>query len=57
MLTREIQVATRVDPQMLERIESWRGKVRPTVPPRSEAIRMMIEVALRTEPPKVKAAA
>jgi hypothetical protein len=56
MLNREIQIATRIDERMLEAIETWRGKVRPTVPPRSEAIRMMIEVALATEPPKIKAA-
>jgi hypothetical protein len=56
MLSKPIPINTRVDKQLLERIEAWRGQVRPIVPPRSEALRMLIEKALGTDKPEKKTA-
>jgi hypothetical protein len=46
MLAKPFQVATRVDGETLNRIETWRGKMRPVIPPMSEAVRLLIETGL-----------
>jgi hypothetical protein len=49
-LSKPIQVATRVDPDLLDRVESWRSQVRPLIPSMSQALRTLIERGLDTEP-------
>jgi hypothetical protein len=56
MLSKPIPINTRVDKPLLERIEAWRGQCRPIVPPRSEALRMLIEKALDSGPSEKSAA-
>jgi hypothetical protein len=52
-----IPVLFRVDECLLDRIEEWRGAQRPTIPPRAEALRSLIESALGNKPDKSKDAA
>jgi hypothetical protein len=51
MLAKPFQLATRVDGETLDRIENWRGKMRPVIPPMSEAVRLLIETGLEHAEP------
>jgi hypothetical protein len=51
MLNKPIPINTRVDKILLDRIDDWR-RTQPDIPPRSEAMRALIERALDDGPAK-----
>jgi hypothetical protein len=44
------QIATRVDQELLDRVETWRGSLRPVIPSMSDALRRLIERGLDNIP-------
>jgi hypothetical protein len=51
MLNKPIPINTRVDKVLLDRIDDWR-RAQPDIPPRSEAMRALIERGLSDDPDK-----